>query len=105
MAYGTSPGEPRPGDPRPGGPLSIDLNADLGEGFGGRQLTDDEALLTMVTSANVACGFHAGDPSTMRKVCALAAARGVRIGAQVSYHDLPGFGRRPMDVPPRELAD
>ena len=105
MAYGTSPGEPRPGDPRPGGPLSIDLNADLGEGFGGRQFTDDEALLTMVTSANVACGFHAGDPSTMRKVCALAAARGVRIGAQVSYHDLPGFGRRPMDVPPRELAD
>jgi UPF0271 protein len=84
---------------------SIDLNADLGEGFGRWELTDDEALLTVVTSANVACGFHAGDPSTMRRVCALAAARGVRIGAQVSYRDLAGFGRRPMEVPPRELAD
>ena len=87
------------------GTLSIDLNADLGEGFGRWQLTDDEALLSVVTSANVACGFHAGDPSTMRRVCALAAARGVRIGAQVSYRDLAGFGRRPMEVPPRELAD
>ena len=84
---------------------SIDLNADLGEGFGRWELTDDEALLSVVTSANVACGFHAGDPSTMRRVCALAAARGVRIGAQVSYRDLAGFGRRPMEVPPRELAD
>ncbi|WP_055556488.1 LamB/YcsF family protein [Streptomyces sp. NBRC 110028] len=88
----------------PAGPL-IDLNADLGEGFGRWQLTDDEALLSIVTSANVACGFHAGDPSTMRRVCALAAERGVRIGAQVSYRDLAGFGRRAMDVPPRELAD
>ena len=87
------------------GTLAIDLNADLGEGFGRWELTDDEALLTVVTSANVACGFHAGDPSTMRRVCALAAARGVRIGAQVSYRDLAGFGRRPMEVPPRELAD
>jgi len=87
------------------GTLSIDLNADLGEGFGRWQLTDDEALLAIVTSANVACGFHAGDPSTMRRVCALAAAHGVRIGAQVSYRDLAGFGRRAMDVPPRELAD
>ncbi len=84
---------------------SIDLNADLGEGFGRWELTDDEALLSVVTSANVACGFHAGDPSTMRRVCALAAARGVRIGAQVSYRDLAGFGRRAMDVPARELAD
>ncbi|HEU5428107.1 MAG TPA: 5-oxoprolinase subunit PxpA [Actinocrinis sp.] len=87
------------------GTLSIDLNADLGEGFGRWELTDDEALLSVVTSANVACGFHAGDPSTMRRVCALAAAHGVRIGAQVSYRDLAGFGRRPMEVPPRELAD
>jgi 5-oxoprolinase (ATP-hydrolysing) subunit A len=85
--------------------LVIDLNADLGEGFGRWQLTDDEALLSVVTSANVACGFHAGDPSTMRAVCELAAERGVRIGAQVSYRDLAGFGRRAMDVPPRELAD
>jgi UPF0271 protein len=85
--------------------LAIDLNADLGEGFGRWELTDDEALLGVVTSANVACGFHAGDPSTMRRVCALAARRGVRIGAQVSYRDLAGFGRRAMDVPAGELAD
>ncbi|MGW0394739.1 LamB/YcsF family protein [Streptomyces sp. NPDC003042] len=84
---------------------AIDLNADLGEGFGRWTLTDDEALLSVVTSANVACGFHAGDPSIMRRVCELAAERGVRIGAQVSYRDLAGFGRRAMDVPPRELAD
>ncbi|MEU6914353.1 LamB/YcsF family protein [Streptomyces olindensis] len=83
---------------------SIDLNADLGEGFGRWRLTDDERLLSVVTSANVACGFHAGDPATMRRVCELAAERGVRIGAQVSYRDLAGFGRRAMDVPPAELA-
>ncbi|GAB2914715.1 5-oxoprolinase subunit PxpA [Streptomyces heilongjiangensis] len=83
---------------------SIDLNADLGEGFGRWQLTDDEELLSVVTSANVACGFHAGDAVTMRRVCELAAERGVRIGAQVSYHDLAGFGRRAMDVPASELA-
>ncbi|WP_128378467.1 LamB/YcsF family protein [Streptomyces cavernae] len=82
----------------------IDLNADLGEGFGRWRLTDDEQLLSVVTSANVACGFHAGDASTMRRVCELAAERGVRIGAQVSYRDLAGFGRRAMDVPPEELA-
>ncbi|MFI6289696.1 LamB/YcsF family protein [Streptomyces sp. NPDC051018] len=83
---------------------SIDLNADLGEGFGHWRLTDDEQLLSVVTSANVACGFHAGDAPTMRRVCRLAAERSVRIGAQVSYRDLAGFGRRPMDVPPDELA-
>ena len=83
----------------------VDLNADLGEGFGRWALTDDEALLSVVTSANVACGFHAGDPSTIRRVCELAVARGVRIGAQVSYRDLAGFGRRSMDVPRAELAD
>jgi UPF0271 protein len=83
---------------------SIDLNADLGEGFGRWRLTDDEQLLSVVTSANVACGFHAGDAATMRRVCAQAAERGVRIGAQVSYRDLAGFGRRAMDVPPAELA-
>ncbi|MFD1662490.1 LamB/YcsF family protein [Streptomyces caeni] len=82
----------------------IDLNADLGEGFGRWRLTDDERLLSVVTSANVACGFHAGDAATMRRVCELAAERGVRIGAQVSYHDLAGFGRRAMEVPPEELA-
>lgn len=82
----------------------IDLNADLGEGFGRWTLTDDDALLSVVTSANVACGFHAGDPAVMRRVCDLAAERGVRIGAQVSYRDLAGFGRRAMDVPGDELT-
>ncbi|QES51163.1 LamB/YcsF family protein [Streptomyces venezuelae] len=91
--------------PAPVPDLVVDLNADLGEGFGRWTLTDDEALLSAVTSANVACGFHAGDPSIMRRVCELAAGRGVRIGAQVSYRDLAGFGRRAMDVPPQELAD
>ncbi|MBM7772840.1 UPF0271 protein [Actinokineospora baliensis] len=83
----------------------LDLNSDLGEGFGVWQLGDDEALLDVVTSANVACGFHAGDASTMRSVCAAAAARGVSIGAQVSYRDLAGFGRRFIDVEPARLAD
>ncbi|RKT57048.1 LamB/YcsF family protein [Saccharothrix australiensis] len=83
----------------------MDLNSDLGEGFGIWRLGDDEALLDVVTSANVACGFHAGDPSTMRRVCALAAGRGVAVGAQVSYRDLAGFGRRFIDVDPAELAD
>ncbi|MER6345707.1 LamB/YcsF family protein [Streptomyces sp. NPDC001595] len=83
---------------------AIDLNADLGEGFGRWRLTDDEQLLSVVTSANVACGFHAGDAATMRRVCELAAERGVTIGAQVSYRDLAGFGRRSMDVPPDELT-
>ncbi len=83
---------------------TIDLNADLGEGFGRWRLTDDDGLLSVVTSANVACGFHAGDPATMRRVCERAAERGVRIGAQVSYRDLAGFGRRAMDVPAAELA-
>ncbi|MFD3929634.1 LamB/YcsF family protein [Streptomyces sp. NPDC058614] len=82
----------------------IDLNADLGEGFGRWRLTDDEQLLSVVTSANVACGFHAGDAATMRRVCELAAERAVRIGAQVSYRDLAGFGRRAMDVPSAELT-
>lgn len=83
---------------------SIDLNADLGEGFGRWTLTDDERLLSVVTSANVACGFHAGDAATMRRVCEQAVEHGVRVGAQVSYRDLAGFGRRAMDVPSAELA-
>ncbi|MGH8960416.1 MAG: LamB/YcsF family protein [Jatrophihabitantaceae bacterium] len=82
----------------------MDLNADLGEGFGAWRLGDDEALLDVITSANVACGFHAGDPVTMRRVCSAAAERGVAIGAQVGYRDLAGFGRRRMDVAPDELA-
>lgn len=83
----------------------IDLNSDLGEGFGQWRLGDDEALLSVVTSANVACGFHAGDPVTMHRVCRAAAERGVVVGAQVSYRDLAGFGRRFIDVAPAELAD
>jgi 5-oxoprolinase (ATP-hydrolysing) subunit A len=82
----------------------MDLNADLGEGFGIWTLGDDAALLDVVTSANVACGFHAGDPSIMRRVCAAAAELGVSIGAQVSYRDLAGFGRRFLDIAPDDLA-
>ena len=84
---------------------AIDLNADLGEGFGRWTLTDDAGLLAVVSSANVACGFHAGDASTMRRVCELAAELDVAVGAQVSYRDLAGFGRREMVVPFAELAD
>ncbi|MCV7027928.1 LamB/YcsF family protein [Mycobacterium sherrisii] len=82
----------------------IDLNADLGEGFGVWRLGDDDAMLGIVTSANVACGFHAGDPAGLLRVCRGAAARGVRIGAQVSYRDLAGFGRRFIDVDPADLT-
>jgi UPF0271 protein len=83
---------------------AIDLNADLGEGFGVWQLGDDEAMLAIVTSANVACGFHAGDPAGLLRVCRSAAERGVRIGAQVSYRDLAGFGRRFIDVAADDLV-
>ncbi|MFB4317923.1 LamB/YcsF family protein [Actinomadura sp. 21ATH] len=82
----------------------IDINADLGEGFGIWTLGDDHALLDVITSANVACGFHGGDPLIMRRVCAGAVERGVTIGAQVSYRDLAGFGRREMDVAAPELT-
>jgi UPF0271 protein len=84
--------------------MVIDLNADLGEGFGVWRLGDDLALLDIVTSANVACGFHAGDPVTIRRTCAAAVDRGVAIGAQVSYRDLAHFGRREMDAEPEELC-
>jgi 5-oxoprolinase (ATP-hydrolysing) subunit A len=82
----------------------IDLNADLGESFGVWRLGDDDAMLGIVTSANVACGFHAGDPAGLLRVCRLAAERGVRIGAQVSYRDLAGFGRRFIDVDAEDLV-
>lgn len=81
-----------------------DLNADLGEGYGVWRLGDDEALLSVVTSANVACGFHAGDPAGLRRTCAAAVAAGVRIGAQVSYPDRVGFGRRFVDAAPDDLT-
>lgn len=87
----------------PGCPSTIDLNADVGESFGRWELGDDAALLPHLTSANVACGFHAGDPITLRRTCALAVAQGVVIGAQVGYRDLAGFGRRFIDVAPDEL--
>lgn len=85
--------------------VTVDLNADVGEGFGRWRLTDDEALLDVVSSANVACGFHAGDPSTMRRLCVAAHERGVSIGAHVGYRDLAGFGRRFLDVESDELRD
>jgi len=83
---------------------TVDLNADLAEGFGVWELGDDDAMLGIVTSANLACGFHAGNPIGLARVCRAAADRGVRIGAQVGYFDLAGFGRRRIDVDPAELA-
>jgi UPF0271 protein len=82
----------------------VDLNSDLGEGFGQWTLGEDDALLRIVTSANVACGFHAGDASIMRRVCEQAVQRGVCIGAQVGYRDLAGFGRRFIDIEPAALT-
>ena len=83
---------------------SVDLNADLAEGFGIWTLGDDDAMLDIVTSANLACGFHAGNPVGLARACRAAAARGVRIGAQVGYFDLAGFGRRRIEVAPEELS-
>ena len=82
----------------------MDLNSDLGEGFGHWTLGDDDALLGVVTSANVACGYHAGDATIMRRVCERAVESGVAIGAQVGYRDLPGFGRRFIEVEPEALT-
>src|SRR5262245_12342046 len=83
----------------------MDLNADLGESFGAWRVDADDALLKLVTSANVACGYHAGDPGTMRAVCASAGARGVAVGAHVGYRDLAGFGRRHIAYQAQELSD
>lgn len=80
--------------------MAVDLNADVGEGF-----ADDVRLLDVVTSANVACGFHAGSVETMRMVCAEAAARGVAVGAHPSFRDRAGFGRRDLDVPLEALRE
>ena len=85
--------------------VAIDLNSDLGESFGAWSFGDDSAMLPIVTSANVACGFHAGDPTVLRTVCTQAVSHGVVIGAQVSYPDLVGFGRRFIDMTPDELRD
>jgi len=92
------------GHPMSGRGRVIDLNSDVAESFGAWRLGDDESLIGIATSANIACGFHAGDPLTIRRACARAVARGVAIGAQVSYRDLAGFGRRDMTVPPDELT-
>jgi UPF0271 protein len=83
---------------------AVDLNADLGESFGVWVLGDDAAMLDIVTSANVACGFHAGDPVGLLRTCEQAARRGVVVGAQVSYRDLAGFGRRFVDATEQELT-
>jgi UPF0271 protein len=84
---------------------TIDLNSDVGESFGRWTLGDDTAMFRSVSSANVACGFHAGDPSVIRRTCREAAAAGIVIGAHVGYRDLAGFGRRFLDISPGELAD
>ena len=76
----------------------IDLNADLGESYGNWRMGDDAAMLDVVTSANIACGFHAGDPLTIRNTVRNAVERNVVIGAHISYHDIIGFGRRTIDI-------
>ncbi|CAK9074164.1 5-oxoprolinase subunit A (5-OPase subunit A) (5-oxoprolinase (ATP-hydrolyzing) subunit A), partial [Durusdinium trenchii] len=81
----------------------VDLNADLGESFGPWRLGDDAALLDIVTSANVACGFHAGDPCVMAHTMRVAVAKGVGIGAHPGFADLQGFGRREMQMSDAEL--
>ena len=81
----------------------IDLNADLGEGYGAYAMGDDEGILRYVTSANVACGFHAGDPQVIDRTVALAVKAGVAVGAHPSHHDRRGFGRRNIDADPAEV--
>jgi 5-oxoprolinase (ATP-hydrolysing) subunit A len=85
--------------------IAVDINCDLGESFGGYALGQDEEILKLISSANVACGFHAGDPHVMRKTVALAKTRGVRVGAHPGLPDLIGFGRRAMQISPSELKD
>ncbi len=84
---------------------TVDLNSDVGEGYGAWPGGPDRELLALITSANIACGFHAGDPSIMRATCTLAVTRQVAIGAHVSYADLAGFGRRFIDIKPSDLTD
>ena len=85
--------------------LAVDINCDLGESLGAYTLGQDEEILKLISSANVACGFHAGDPHVMRKTVALAKTRGVRVGAHPGLPDLIGFGRRAMQISPSELRD
>ena len=85
------------------GMATVDLNSDLGESFGAWRMGDDVAMFPVVTSANLACGFHAGDPVTMLTACRAAVKNGVAIGAHPAYRDLAGFGRRDMEVPAEQL--
>ena len=84
---------------------SVDLNADMGESFGPWKMGDDAALLDIVTSANIACGFHAGDPDVMARTMAMAHAKGVGIGAHPGFHDLQGFGRQRLNLPKASLQN
>ncbi|SFR98251.1 LamB/YcsF family protein [Yoonia litorea] len=84
---------------------SVDLNADMGEGFGRWRMGDDAALLEIVTSANIACGFHAGDPDVMHATMSNAVAHDVGIGAHPGFDDLKGFGRRKLPLPHSEIAN
>jgi UPF0271 protein len=84
--------------------MDIDLNADLGEGYGPWRMGEDEALLDLISSANVACGFHAGDAVIMDRTVRLALAQGVDVGAHVGFPDRQGFGRRVMQIDTAELA-
>ena len=88
-----------------GGRSVVDLNSDVGEGFGSWRMGPDEALLRLISSANVACGFHGGDPSWMRRTCETAVEHGVSIGAHVGFPDLLGFGRRHLEMTGPELTD
>lgn len=85
--------------------MHIDLNSDLGESFGPWPMGQDAALMDRITSANVACGFHAGDPGVMRQTLALAKAKGVAVGAHPGFPDLVGFGRREIKASPAEVED
>jgi UPF0271 protein len=85
--------------------MRVDLNADVGESFGAWSLGQDPALMSSITSANVACGFHAGDPGVMRATVALASEHGVAVGAHPGFPDLAGFGRRELQVAPRDVED
>lgn len=84
---------------------TVDLNSDVGEGYGAWPGGPDRELMKIITSANVACGFHAGDPTIMRLTCEMAVENNVAVGAHVSYPDLAGFGRRFIDMKPDDLAD
>jgi 5-oxoprolinase (ATP-hydrolysing) subunit A len=85
--------------------MRIDLNSDLGESFGAWPMGQDAALMDSISSANIACGFHAGDPGTMRATIALARRKGVAIGAHPGFPDLVGFGRREIQASPAEVED